>query len=141
MPKRYTAKLGTFQLGKIPMGKVNLLKFEKKLFSAEARGHVGKISRPTANPFEGVYYMRHKRTSFLTVGGKETGKQKIVKRRLYKSSNPHHANIVVRQNIFKAGMLEWSNLTDEQKSEYNTRAKGKTLNGMNVFIKEYLQSN
>jgi hypothetical protein len=56
----------------------------------------------------------------------------------YKSSNPHHPNILPRQAVYTAAVLAWQALTAPQKAVYNKRALGKYMSGWNLFCHDYL---
>jgi len=61
--------------------------------------------------------------------------------KFYTPKNPRTAPQVTNRNKFTVGMTAWSNLTNEQKAVYNERAKAKSLHGVNLFLREYLNSN
>ena len=78
----------------------------------------------------GIYQRRHNK-----------GKVIYSKLKFYRPNNP---KTVPQQNwraVFTGGMLAWKNLTNEQKAEYNERAKKISLHGVNLFMREYLKSN
>lgn len=70
-----------------------------------------------------------------------TSKGQIVRRlKLYAPTNPQtEAQQANRQKVADA-VEAWQALTDEQKNQYNTRAKRRPFSGYNLFVKEYLKS-
>lgn len=50
------------------------------------------------------------------------------------------AAYIASQNKLASAVLAWQNLTIEQKSVYNIRAKTKKMYGYNIFIKEFILS-
>ncbi len=66
--------------------------------------------------------------------------QIIVKKRFYIPSNPRTVPQQANRQIYADGVLAWQNLTEEQKSVYNTNATGLKMSGYNLFLKEYLLS-
>lgn len=61
--------------------------------------------------------------------------------KFYKPTNP---NTSLQQNYrdwFAKAIIEWRALTEEQKAEYNVRAKNLTLSGYNLFIREFMLAN
>ena len=78
----------------------------------------------------GIYQRRH-------------GKGKVLYARLnfYNPSNPKTILQQANRTKFASGMTVWSNLTQNEKEVYNERAKTYQLHGVNLFLKEYLNSN
>ena len=77
----------------------------------------------------GIYQRRH-----------NNGRTIYAKLKFYTPTNPRTAPQTAQRNKFVAGMTAWGNLTDEQKKVYNERAKKKQLHGVNLFLREYLNS-
>jgi len=46
-----------------------------------------------------------------------------------------------QRNSYADAVEAWNDLTDEQKEEYNTEAKGEQYTGYNLFIKGYITDN
>ncbi len=78
----------------------------------------------------GIYQRRHER-----------GKVNYNRLKFYIPSNPRTVPQQANRTKFTNGMTAWSNLTDEQKAVYNERAKVKKVYGVNLFLREYLNSN
>ena len=78
----------------------------------------------------GIYQRRHK-----------LGKVVYAKLKFYTPTNPRTASQTTQRNKFTAGMTAWANLTNEQKTIYNERAKARHLHGVNLYLREYLKSN
>lgn len=78
----------------------------------------------------GVYHRRHRR-----------GKVIYSRLKFYIPSNPQTAPQQNNRAKFTAGMTSWAGLTSEQKAVYNERAKKRHLHGVNLFLREYLNSN
>jgi len=70
----------------------------------------------------------------------KTGHQRIRKGVFYIPNNPQTEAQQANRNKFKAALTAWHALTDEQKQVYIERAKGKSMTGYNVFVKEYMLS-
>lgn len=70
-----------------------------------------------------------------------TSKGQIVRRlKLYAPTNPRtEAQQANRQKIADA-VEAWQGLTEEQRNQYNKRARFQPFTGYNLFIKEYLKS-
>jgi len=78
----------------------------------------------------GIYQRRH-----------HNGKVTYARLKFYNPTNPRTAPQTTQRNKFVAGMAAWSILTNKQKSSYNERAKAKHLHGVNLYLREYLNSN
>ena len=78
----------------------------------------------------GIYQRRHNQ-----------GKVIYSKMKFYTPTNPRTASQTTQRNKFTAGMTAWANLTNEQKTIYNERAKARHLHGVNLYLREYLKSN
>jgi len=68
------------------------------------------------------------------------GKTQFVREEFYWPTNPQTVPQQAWRATFKAGMVAWSNLTDEQKKAYNIKGTKIGTMGQNVFMKEYLNS-
>lgn len=77
----------------------------------------------------GIYQRRHK-----------NGKVTYTRLRFYTPSNPRTVPQQSWRANFTTGMTAWSNLTETQKKVYNDRAKSLPLHGVNIFLREYLNS-
>ena len=78
----------------------------------------------------GIYQRRHNK-----------GKKINARLKFYTPANPKTAPQQAWRTVFANGMVAWANLTGEQKDVYNERAKKYQLHGVNLFLKEYLNSN
>lgn len=78
----------------------------------------------------GVYQMRH------CIEGKIPVKMRFPKT-IPETSTPAREAVWAK---YRAAILGWQSLTDEQKAVYNERVKGTRLNGCNLFVKEYMLS-
>jgi len=78
----------------------------------------------------GFYQRRHKK-----------GKVICARLKFYTPKNPNSAGQQTQRNKFKDGMIAWDNLTQNQKNVYNERAKKIKIHGVNLFLREYLNSN
>ena len=77
----------------------------------------------------GVYQKRH-----------SAGRSIFVRERFYFPANPNTpAQLQTRQNI-RSAVASWQELTDEQKAVYNERAKGLSMSGYNLYIRDYIKS-
>lgn len=61
--------------------------------------------------------------------------------KLYSPVNHKTANQLVWQAIYRAGVVAYKALTDDQRDIYHRRAYGKHFSGYNIFMKEYLLTN
>jgi len=68
------------------------------------------------------------------------GTQRMRKGVFYIPANPRTEEQQANRNKFIAALTAWKALTDEQKLVYIERAKGKSMTGYNVFVKEYMLS-
>jgi len=71
---------------------------------------------------------------------RQTGKVKTARGVFYMQWAPRTPNQVATAGIFKDGMAAWALLTPEQKQEYNNRAKKYHLEGVNIFMREWMRS-
>jgi len=69
-----------------------------------------------------------------------TGEVKYYREPYYTPKNPRTEAQQAQRGKLAAGVLAWQGLTDEQKNQYNEKAKGKGMSGYNLFLKEYLLS-
>lgn len=78
----------------------------------------------------GIYQRRHNQ-----------GKVIYVRMKFYIPGNPRTEEQQSWRAVFASGMTAWGNLTTNQKAVYNERAKKISLHGVNLFLREYLNSN
>ena len=69
------------------------------------------------------------------------GKQKTIRNKFYMQNKPRTANQNAAVQNFTDGMAAWKDLTDEEKELYNERAKTFRIEGVNLFMREYMLSN
>jgi hypothetical protein len=67
--------------------------------------------------------------------------RRVVKNRYYIPANPRTVPQQARRTVYADGIIAWQGLTLPEKLSYNARAKGKTMSGYNLFMREYLNSN
>lgn len=77
----------------------------------------------------GIYQTRKGRTGRIQV-----------RMDFYRPSNPRTTPQQSQRSKMVDGMVAWHALTDMQREEYNERAKGTSLTGHNLFLREYLLS-
>lgn len=53
---------------------------------------------------------------------------------------PRTVNQQAAAGTFAAGMTAWAGLTQEQKDEYNLKAKNLRMHGVNLFMREWMFS-
>lgn len=110
------------------------------LFSFSARGRLGMPnglgviflgwnSLGYENDRAGTY-QRH-RTS--------KGKKTIFLRQNW-PNNPKYAAQIIRQNVFKAGIVAWKALTPSERLAYNAQYKRKYFTGYTGFMANYLKT-
>lgn len=76
---------------------------------------------------------------FKTVKGKK--ERKTIKTKFYQQFKPRTENQKAAAQKWKNGMTEWQGLTNEEKNAYNERAKKLRIEGVNLFMREYMRSN
>jgi hypothetical protein len=67
-------------------------------------------------------------------------KQIIQQMPFYCQWKPRTPNQIACAQFFKEGMIAWRNLTPEQKEVYNKRAKRYRIEGVNLFMREWMSS-
>ena len=78
----------------------------------------------------GIYHRRHNKSKVI-----------FARLKFYTPKNPRTETQQNWRAVFTAGMTAWGNLTNDQRAVYNERAKAKKLYGVNLFLREYLNSN
>lgn len=68
------------------------------------------------------------------------GRKIYVRERFYFPKYPNTVAQLATRQAMRDAMLAWKNLTDEEKSVYNIRAKGKSYYGFNLYVKEFILS-
>ena len=89
----------------------------------------GKIMYGQDDKRWGIYQKRH-----------EQGKTFYIRENFYTPLNPQSVPQQAWRDIFTDGMTAWSNLTDAQKLVYHNRAQRYHLHGVNLYLREYLNS-
>ena len=69
-----------------------------------------------------------------------TGEMKYYREPYYITRNPRSDEQQAHRQKYGKAVEAWRDLTDEERNQYNKRAKGKRYSGWNLFYKEYLQS-
>ena len=69
-----------------------------------------------------------------------TGGTKYYREPYYITRNPRSDEQQAHRQKYGKAVGAWRDLTDEERNQYNKRAKGKRYSGWNLFYKEYLQS-
>ena len=86
----------------------------------------------------GIYQIRHQRTHYLTLGEKETGALYIRKSILYWPTNNQTEDQQAWRTIFRAGVLAWQNLTEQQKEIWRGKVLTLKMTGFNLYLSNYL---
>lgn len=88
----------------------------------------------------GVYQKRY--SHWKLVGGtkKYSGPQKYIREKFYQCLNPQLENQQIWRNVFKSGMAAWKLLTELEKELYNKNAKKYHIHGVNLFLRNWLNS-
>ncbi len=68
------------------------------------------------------------------------GDPRVDKMVFYWPTNPRTDLQQANRGNFRDSMTSWNTLTTEQKQVYNVRARSRRMSGMNLYIKEYMQS-
>ncbi len=79
--------------------------------------------------FYGIYQVRSR-----------YGSQVVVKEKFYTPTNPQTVAQQAWRQVYADSIVAWQALTDNQKEQYNIKAKFKPYSGYNLFQKEYLLS-
>jgi hypothetical protein len=90
----------------------------------------GRVIFGTDDIRAGIYQRRHNK-----------GKVVYARLKFYNPANPKTVPQQANRTKFAQGMQAWVNLTQNQKDVYNERSKTYGLHGVNLFLKEYLNSN
>ena len=69
-----------------------------------------------------------------------SGRTKIIRNRYYITKNPRTIPQQANRQKYADGVLEWQNLTAEQKAVYNAKCRFRGLSGYNLYLKDYLLS-
>lgn len=77
----------------------------------------------------GVYSLKHL-----------NGKHFFTRGRYYIPTNPRTEKQTAVRSRFRDSVLAWKNLTENEKTFYNKKAKGKPTSGICIFISEYIHS-
>ena len=90
-----------------------------------------KIDRGFGDPESrfGIYQTRH-----------EQGRRFTIKEQFYTTINPRTDPQQAWRAVFAQGMTNWMALTQEQRDEYNERAKPMKLFGWNIYLRIWLKS-
>jgi len=81
------------------------------------------------NPYAGILRTRSTKSG-----------QIVVRSKFYQQFAPRTAGQIAASQTFANAMTAWGGLTDDQKNQYNIKAKGLAMDGFNVFVKEYMLS-
>lgn len=68
------------------------------------------------------------------------GKPYISRKKFNWGSNPQTEVQQLWRSVIASGVLEWQSFTSDQKLSYNARARGLTMSGYNLFLREWLNS-
>ena len=120
-----------FELGEKVLGQGLLGEEEvEALYNGYGVGEHGYREYGSQNLRWGVYQKRS-----------ECGRSFSVRTRFHVPKNPRTETQQNWRAVFIAAMAAWKLLTDEQKSVYNERAKRFKIHGVNLFVREWLNSN
>jgi len=88
----------------------------------------------------GLYQKRH--SNWKIVDGKRVffGPVKYIREKFYQCKNRNSPGQQTQRNKFRDGMTAWSGLTEEQKKLYNKNAGKYHMHGVNLFLREWLNS-
>lgn len=101
----------------------------KKGLGIKIQKKLGNPGSPDPKDVCGIYRTRHR-----------WGKVIQEKLPFYTPTNPQTGPQQNWRGIFSDAVAGWQALTDEQKNQYNEKAKYKNLSGYNLYISEYLYS-
>lgn len=98
------------------------------------QGHLGNqrlghLCLGLENKAAGIYQRRYQFSKPITSRAK-----------FYMQNKARTANQNAAAATFAAGMAAWGVLTDEQKEVYNNNAKKYRIEGVNLFMREYMLS-
>jgi hypothetical protein len=83
------------------------------------------------NDYAGVYQTRKAKVKGYTF---------FVKQRFYRPHNPNSIDQQAGRNKFREGMEAWALLTNPEKQVYNDLAKDQPIHGVNLFMRQWLES-
>jgi hypothetical protein len=89
---------------------------------------------------KGTYGDRIRLTGIYRIDS-QMGIRKYYNEPYYIPKNPRTEEQQNQRAKMTAAVAEWQDLTDEQKSAYNKKAKFLQMSGYNYFLKQYLLSN
>lgn len=69
-----------------------------------------------------------------------SGHQRTVKNKFYMQWKPRTENQLAAAQTFREGMAAWKALTPEEKAQYNEDAKEFRIEGVNLFMREWMRS-
>jgi len=78
--------------------------------------------------FNGIYQRRHSEKGIV-----------IAKQKWWVSKNPRTEPQQANRGKFADAIAAWHDLTDDEKSFYNQKSKGKRKTGFNIFIAAYMR--
>jgi len=90
---------------------------------------IGKFATGSENNAAGIYRIKPGRRSNTNV-----------KMNFYTQWKERTVNQIAAATTFKNGMTAWSALTEEEKEGYNERAIKYKIEGVNLFIREWMRS-
>lgn len=96
--------------------------------------------KDTPLPRWGIYQKRHSFWKLVDGKRKFFGPIKYIRENFYIPKEPGTGKQPATWNNFKNGMAAWKALTSEEKQEYNIRANKMKLHGVNLFLREWLNS-
>jgi len=88
----------------------------------------------------GIYQKRHSHWKLVNEKRKCFGPVRFIRMNFMFPKEPGTPGQVANWNKFKDGMAEWKLLTREQKDVYNKNARKYRLHGVNLFLREWLNS-
>jgi len=81
------------------------------------------------NPYAGIF-----RTKPTKSG------QIVVRNKFYQQFAPRTAGQIAASQTFANAMTAWGGLTDDQKNQYNIDARKIRIEGVNLFVRQYMLS-
>jgi hypothetical protein len=106
----------------------------------QVKKKLGRSSEYGQRLYGGAKYGEYnEKYGIYRIRGCSTG-QFIERKRFYIPANPRSEPQQANRSKFANAISGWQNLTNEQKNQYNERAKRLKMSGYNLYIKIYMLS-
>lgn len=90
----------------------------------------GRSDHPDPRDVKGIYQMRRTKRGIVPI-----------RMKFYRPYNPRTIPQQANRTKFAGAMAAWQALSEDEKSDYNRKAKYRHMTGHNLFIRWYLNTN